>query len=167
MSFLKLESIPAINRDAINVIIETPKAQPSKFKYDPEHGIFRLEKLLPLGTVFPFDFGFVPSTIGGDGDPMDALVLGMQAAPVGALILCELTAVMEAEQTENDKTERNDRFIVTPLDAKSRQPMRPKVQLDEPLINAINDFFVAYNQLQNKKFKPWRAWSKTRPRTPE
>ena len=111
MSFLKLESIPAIDRDAINVIIETPKAQPSKFKYDPEHGIFRLEKLLPLGTVFPFDFGFLPSTLGEDGDPLDILVLMDAPAHVGCLIEVRIIGIINAEQTEDGKTESNDRLL--------------------------------------------------------
>ena len=63
----KLESLPAFDHGAVNVIVETSKGQRSKFKYDSRQEIFRLEKRLPLGLVFPFDFGFVPSTIGEDG----------------------------------------------------------------------------------------------------
>jgi len=59
----KLESLPAFDQGAVNVIVETSKGQRSKFMY----AFFRLEKRLPLGLVFPFDFGFVPSTIGEDG----------------------------------------------------------------------------------------------------
>ena len=53
----------------LNVVIETPKDQPNKLKYDPSAGTMRLSKVLPVGMVFPFDFGFVPSTLGDDGDP--------------------------------------------------------------------------------------------------
>jgi inorganic pyrophosphatase len=149
----RIESIPALDDDALNVIVETPKGQRSKFKYDPEHGIFRLQKSLPLGLVFPFDFGFVPSTLGGDGDPLDALILGNEPSMPGILVLCELTAVMEAEQTERGETKRNDRFIVIPLDAKSREPLQPKMELTEDLLNRIKEFFVVYNELQGEKFK--------------
>jgi inorganic pyrophosphatase len=51
------------------VVVETPKGSRNKIKYDEELGQFKLHKVLTLGAVFPFDFGFVPSTRGADGDP--------------------------------------------------------------------------------------------------
>src|ERR1700744_6665525 len=56
-------------------IIETPKGCRNKFDYDPETGLFKLGGLLPEGMMFPFDFGFLPSTLGEDGDPLDIMVL--------------------------------------------------------------------------------------------
>lgn len=56
-------------------IIETPKGFRNKFDYDPESNLFMLGGLLPEGMMFPFDFGFIPSTLGDDGDPLDILVL--------------------------------------------------------------------------------------------
>jgi len=148
----KLKSLPALDHGVLNVIVETSKGQRSKFKYDPKRGIFQLEKRLPLGLVFPFDFGFVPSTIGEDGDPLDALILGEEPTIPGTLVLCQLTAVLEAEQSEKEETKRNDRFIVTPLDAKSRKPLEPAIQFDKSLMDAVAEFFVVYNKLQGKAF---------------
>jgi inorganic pyrophosphatase len=51
-----------------NVVIETPKGSRNKFAYDGQHRLFVLKKVLPLGAVFPFDFGFLPSTLADDGD---------------------------------------------------------------------------------------------------
>src|SRR5712675_1336309 len=70
----------------VNVIIETPKGSSTKFKYDDEHGVFVFDKAMPIGQSFPFDFGFVPSTEGGDGDPIDVLVLTDEPTFVGCLI---------------------------------------------------------------------------------
>lgn len=56
-------------------IIETPKNRRNKFDYDPDSNLFKLGGLLPEGMMFPFDFGFIPSTLGGDGDPLDVMVL--------------------------------------------------------------------------------------------
>jgi inorganic pyrophosphatase len=73
----------------LQVVIETPKDSRNKFAYDPGIGAFRLRGILPEGSVFPFDFGFVPSTLGEDGDPLDVLVLldagvGRGVCPDGA-----------------------------------------------------------------------------------
>ena len=61
----------------LNVIIETPRGSHNKYAYDEQLGLIRFKKLLPAGMFFPFDFGFVPSTRSGDGDPLDVLVIAM------------------------------------------------------------------------------------------
>src|SRR5215470_4141432 len=106
----------------VNVIVEAPKGSRTKFKYDEEHQLFLFDKTLPLGQSFPFDFGFVPSTTGGDGDPLDVLVLTQEPTFVGCLVHAKLLGVIEAEQIEKGKTERNDRLIGVPVEAKSGKP---------------------------------------------
>ena len=67
--------------------------------------------LLPEGMMFPFDFGFLPSTLGEDGDPLDIMVLMDAPAHVGCLIEVRIIGIITAEQTEDGKTESNDRLI--------------------------------------------------------
>ncbi|UAY52875.1 inorganic diphosphatase [Ferruginibacter albus] len=54
----------------VDIIIETPKGSTEKYDYDPKNKLFKLHKFLPAGMVFPYDFGFIPSTKGEDGDPL-------------------------------------------------------------------------------------------------
>ena len=61
--------------DHFPAFIEIPKGSRNKYAFDPEERIFALKKVLPAGMAFPYDFGFVPSTMGGDGDPLDVLVI--------------------------------------------------------------------------------------------
>ena len=67
-------------------IIETPKGFRNKFDFDRDSNLFMLGGLLPEGMMFPFDFGFIPSTLGEDGDPLDILVLMDAPAHVGCLM---------------------------------------------------------------------------------
>src|SRR5213593_3807647 len=92
-------------------IIETPKGCRNKFDYDRDSGLFMLGGLLPEGMMFPFDFGFIPSTLGEDGDPLDVLVLMDAPAHVGCLIEVRIIGVINAEQTEDGKTEGNSRLL--------------------------------------------------------
>src|SRR6201988_4037124 len=92
-------------------IIETPKGCRNKFDYDRDSDLFMLGGLLPEGMLFPFDFGFIPSTLGEDGDPLDIMVLMDAPAHVGCLIDVRLIGVIKAEQTEDGKTETNDRLL--------------------------------------------------------
>jgi inorganic pyrophosphatase len=142
----------------VNAIIEAPKGSRTKFKYDDEHGTFLFDKMLPLGQTFPFDFGFLPSTRGGDGDPLDVLVLTEEPTFVGCLIHARLVGVIEAEQIENRQTSRNDRIIGVPIEAKSGKAAIAKSalvsgRLPPALGRKISQFFVAYNHLQGREFK--------------
>ncbi len=67
-------------------IIETPKGRRNKFDFDPEYGLFALGGLLGEGLAFPFDFGFIPSTLGDDGDPLDVVILLDEPGHVGCLV---------------------------------------------------------------------------------
>ena len=90
-------------------IIETPKGFRNKFDYDPDANLFKLGGLLPEGMMFPFDFGFIPSTLGDDGDPVDIMVLMDAPAHVGCLVDVRIIGIIEAKQTEDGKTETNNR----------------------------------------------------------
>src|ERR1700733_8508052 len=97
----------------LQVIIETPAGSRNKFAYDPDQGIFTLKKVLPAGMSFPYDFGFLPRTIAGDGDPIDVLVLMDEPAFAGCLLCARLIGVIEGEQTEaGKKPNRNDRLLM-------------------------------------------------------
>src|SRR5215831_6683062 len=122
----------------VNAIIETPKGSRTKFKYDEEHGLFMFDKALPIGQSFPFDFGFLPSTKGGDGDPLDVLVLTDEPTFVGCLVHAKLLGVIEAEQTENGETERNDRLVAVPIEVKSGKASSGTVdRLEQGLVRDI------------------------------
>jgi len=100
-----------LEASSIEVVVEAPKGSRNKFKYDPTtHGL-KLSKVLPEGMVFPYDFGFVPSTKGA-GDPIDILVLGDEPTFPGCSLECRLIGILEAEQNAMDqKKKRNDRLI--------------------------------------------------------
>ena len=141
--------------EELNVVIETPKGSRNKYNYDEELRLFKLGGVLPSGAVFPFDFGFVPSTTGGDGDPLDVLVLMDEPAFAGCLVRVRLVGVIEAEQTERDgETERNDRLIAVAAKSRLHGNVRTLEDLGPGLPEEIEHFFVSYNQAKGKEFKP-------------
>ncbi|HEX8335399.1 MAG TPA: inorganic diphosphatase [Pyrinomonadaceae bacterium] len=141
--------------DELNVIIETPKGSRNKYDYDEKSGLFKLGGVLTSGASFPFDFGFVPSTLGGDGDPLDVLVLMDEAAFAGCLVRTRLVGVIEAEQTERDgETTRNDRLVGVAADSRLHTRVRTLESLGATLLEEIEHFFVSYNEAKGKVFKP-------------
>jgi inorganic pyrophosphatase len=146
--------IPPRNREtgAVHVIVETPKGHRNKLKYDEKLQIFKLSGVLPVGSSFPYDFGFIPSTRAEDGDPLDVLLLLDEPAPVGCLVEARLIGIIEAEQTEEGETFRNDRAIAVAENSKTYTDVRSLNDLNKHLIDEITHFFASYNEARGKKF---------------
>jgi Inorganic pyrophosphatase len=137
----------------LNVIIDTPKGSRNKFKFDERLEIFKLGGALPLGAVFPFDFGYIPSTRAEDGDPLDVLILMDEPAFTGCLVQAKLIGVIEAEQTEAGETTRNDRLIAVAAESRNHSHIRFLGDLNSNLVHEIERFFVSYNETKGKQFE--------------
>ncbi len=137
----------------LNVIVDTPKGSRNKYKFDEDLGLFRLGGVLAVGHTFPFDFGYIPGTLGGDGDPLDVLILMDEPAFVGCLIQSRLIGVIEARQTEDGKTEVNHRLIGVAANARAHSDVKSLNDLNKTLIDEIEHFFVSYNEAKGKKFE--------------
>lgn len=108
--------------------------------------------LLPEGMMFPFDFGFIPSTLGEDGDPLDVLVLMDAPAHVGCLIDVRIIGVIKAEQTENGKTESNDRLLGVAVHSYDHENLNSISDVSKTLLEQLEQFFISYNKQRGKKF---------------
>ncbi|MBA2605903.1 MAG: inorganic diphosphatase [Acidobacteriota bacterium] len=138
----------------LNVIVDTPKGSRNKYKFDEDLGLFKLGGVLAVGHTFPFDFGYIPGTLGGDGDPLDVLILMDEPAFVGCLIPSRLIGVIQAKQTEDGKTEVNDRLIAIAANARAHSDVKSLRDLNKTLVDEIEHFFVSYNEAKGKKFEP-------------
>lgn len=150
-------------KNVLNVIIETPRGCPNKFAYDEEMKVFCLHKTLPMGTVFPFDFGFIPLTKGEDGDPLDILIIMEEPVYPGCLVPTRLVGILEAQQKEKDgKKMRNDRLVgVSDCSVLFKGVKRVK-DLNKSMVKQMENFFIDYNKQEGKKFKPlhWKGRKK-------
>src|SRR5260370_26003352 len=112
----RLKPVDEKDEEIIKVVIETPKGSRNKFAFDPDEKAFVLKTVLPAGMFFPYDFGFIPSTVADDGDPIDVLVLMDEPAFPGCLLKCRVIGIIEGEQTKNKQRERNDRIVAIEQD---------------------------------------------------
>jgi inorganic pyrophosphatase len=150
---MNLAELPPFAEDgSLNVIVETPRGSRNKYSYDPLSGLFQLKKILPVGMNFPFDFGFIPGTKGGDGDPLDILVLMDEPGFPGTLVRTRLLGVLQAKQTENGKSLRNDRLLGQSLTSSRKKTAKDIADLGSDLLDEIEAFFANYNQLDGRKF---------------
>jgi inorganic pyrophosphatase len=134
-------------------IIETPKGRRGKLDYDPEVRLFRLKKLLPDGMSFPLDFGFVPSTLCDDGDPLDIMVLADEPNFPGTLLDVRLIGVIEAEEFEHGKSERNDRLLAVALVSHLYASLKTIAELDDRFTDNLIQFWTNKDRVEGKTFK--------------
>jgi inorganic pyrophosphatase len=138
---------------AVHVIIESPKGSRNKYVYDEKSGLLRLKKVLPAGMSFPFNFGFVPGTRGGDGDPLDAVILFDEPLVPGSFVRGRILGAILATQKRKAGYIRNDRLIVEPI-LDSAQPKLCNFQM---VLNEMEKFFVTSHQLEGRDFKVIRC----------
>ncbi len=150
----KLETFDPETKD-LHVVIETPRGSRNKYDYDEKLGVFKLAHVLAEGLTFPNEFGFVPSTRAEDGDPLDVMVLLDQPTTVGCVLTARLIGVIEAQQREVDGTKfRNDRLIAVATHAHVHSEVKSIGELDKKVVDEIEHFFIYYNEMRGKKFKP-------------
>jgi inorganic pyrophosphatase len=131
----------------IHVIIEIPRGSRNKYEIDHHTGRVFLDRRLFTATTYPADYGFIPDTLGGDGDPLDALVLledpvfpgvWVDARPVGVLYM-------------RDEAGEDAKIICVPPREPRWQQVDDLADMTPELVNEIQHFFEVYKALEPGK----------------
>ena len=93
-----IELSPYGKNGEMRMVVETPRGSNIKLEYEPKLRAFTVSRALPLGLVYPYDWGFIPGTKGEDGDPIDALALHEGATYPGVVLPCRALGVVAAAQ---------------------------------------------------------------------
>jgi inorganic pyrophosphatase len=137
----------------VQVIIETPKGSRNKYAFDDKQKVFQLKKVLPAGMAFPYDFGFIPSTLAEDGGPIDVLVLMDEPAFPGCLLKCRLIGIIEGEEGKGKDMVRNDRIVAIEMENHSYAHVKHVNDMGKTFLEEIEEFFVNYHELSEKQYK--------------
>jgi inorganic pyrophosphatase len=147
--------LPLRAHGLVVVVVETPRGSGNKLKFDPDLGAYRIDRTLPAGMSFPFDFGFVPQTVAADGDPLDVIVLLDAPAFPGCVVLTRLIGVLEAEQRDGgeERWMRNDRLVAVAGGPKGHASLRSLRDVDPFLLDSIGAFFENYHRQDGGAFR--------------
>jgi inorganic pyrophosphatase len=153
-SFAILPTFDADEDGALLAVIETPKGSRNKYAFNHDLQGFELRKVLPRGMIFPYDFGFIPSTKAEDGDPLDVLLLLDDPAPMGCIVRVRAVGAIEAEQREDGGAwVRNDRLIAVAIHAQLHGNVKSLKELNPKLLDEMEAFFRNYNESQGNEFR--------------
>ena len=140
----------------VDAIVETPRGSTVKYDYDTASGLFKLKKELPAGMIFPHDFGFIPHTMGQDGDPLDIIIISEFASFPGCLVECKIIGSMQARQKEKKKSKtaiENDRFLAVPVVSRLFKDTNNIEELPDHVMKELEAFFIQYNQMEGRSFQ--------------
>lgn len=141
----------------INVIIENPKGgDPVKYEMDKETGLMFVDRFLHTAMVYPGNYGFIPNTLSGDGDPVDVLVVGNVPVMPGAVMRSRPIGVLLME----DDGGQDEKIIAVPV--AKLHPYHEGVNdigdLPTILREQIAHFFTHYKDLEKGKWSKIKGW---------
>jgi inorganic pyrophosphatase len=138
----------------IDVVVEIPKGSRNKYEVDKVTGVIRLDRRLFSATVYPADYGFIPDTLAGDGDALDALVLLDDPTFPGCWITARPVAVL---WMEDDKGE-DAKVICVPAGDPRWAAVLDVDDISEEMRAEIQHFFEVYKLIEPDKHSSTRGW---------
>jgi len=143
---------------AINVIIEIPKdAEPVKYEVDKASGAIFVDRVLSTPMRYPCNYGYIPHTLCGDGDPADVLVILPLPLVPGSVIRCRPVGVLKM----SDEAGSDEKLLAVPDDKvfSGYTHIQDITQVSSHWLERIGHFFEHYKDLEKGKWVKVEGWS--------
>ena len=128
-----------------------------KYEWDEEHNVIKLDRVLSSAVFYPHDYGFIPQTLGGDGDPLDVLVIGDGAILPGALADVRPIGYMIME----DEKGMDEKILCVLAKDPHYQDIHTLRDVPDHVLREIAHFFETYKQLEKAKWSRVGGWKGT------
>jgi inorganic pyrophosphatase len=141
----------------VNVIVEVPVGgEPIKYEMDKEAGTLVVDRFLYTSMRYPGNYGFIPHTLSGDGDPVDVLIANQRGIIPGAVVACKPVGVLKMQ----DEAGGDEKIIAVPVPRLTRryENVHNYRDLPEITIQQIEHFFVHYKDLEPGKWVKVLGW---------
>ena len=135
--------------DSVFAVIEIPEGSSSKFEYDKNYGIIRLDRVLYTSTHYPANYGFIPRTLAEDDDPLDILVYCKERMVPGILMRARVIGV--AIMVDGDDID--EKIVAVSPNDPTYADITSVHQLPKHMIDEMSHFFDVYKELEGKKTK--------------
>lgn len=133
--------------ETVRAVIEIPQGSRNKYEIDKETGLLKLDRIIFSSFIYPVNYGFIPQTLGDDGDPLDILVICSQ--PIQPLCLVDATVIGNMQMI--DQGDRDDKIIAVATNDPSVNYIHDVEEMPEAFFNQLRHFFEQYKVLENKK----------------
>jgi inorganic pyrophosphatase len=131
----------------VNALIEIPQGSRAKYEVDKDTGLLRLDRVIYSSFHYPINYGFIPQTLGQDGDPLDILVLCSQS--IQSLCLVDATVIGNMQMIDTGQVD--DKIIAVATKDPSVSHFQKIEDLPNHFLLELRNFFEQYKVLENKK----------------
>ena len=142
-------------RILFDVTVEIPKGTKNKYEMDHNTGRIRLDRTLFTSTQYPYDYGFVEGTLGQDGDPLDAMIIGADPTFPGCLVECYAVAMFRM----TDEMGGDDKVLCVATADTRRKHITDLESVPEYMLLEIEHFFSVYKDLEPGKSVEGATWT--------
>ena len=132
---------------AVNAVIEISQGSRAKYEVDKPTGLLKLDRVIYSSFHYPINYGFIPQTLGQDGDPLDILVFCSQS--IQPLCLVEATVIGNMQMIDSGQVD--DKIIAVASKDPSVNHIKSVDELPPHFINELRNYFEQYKVLENKK----------------
>jgi inorganic pyrophosphatase len=140
--------------DTVNVIVEIPRDSRNKYEYDHENHTIKLDRHLIVSMGYPAEYGFIADTLGGDGDPLDALVLTEYPTFPGCLIETKILGMCNM----TDENGEDAKLLTVPLYDPRWKAANDIADVPKSTLDRISHFFTVYKDLDEGKWVKVENW---------
>jgi inorganic pyrophosphatase len=135
--------------ELVNAVIEVPLGGVNKYEYDKKLNVFRLDRTLYSPVHYPGDYGFIPSTLASDGDPLDVLVLVDNPSFSGCLIEVRPIGFLEML----DQGVRDEKVLAVVNNDPRYTEVSNYTDIYTHILREVEHFFSIYKDLECKRTK--------------
>lgn len=153
MNLLKLSAGKNVPKE-VNAFVEISQGSSTKYELDKETGMLKVDRFLHTNMFFPFNYGFIPSTLGEDGDPLDILILTTYPVAPGSVLLVRPVGMLDME----DESGNDTKILSVPVEKidPNYRNVKDIKDMDPLELDRIKHFFDHYKELEPGK------WVKTK-----
>ncbi|MEN9219250.1 MAG: inorganic diphosphatase [Thermostichales cyanobacterium BF4_bins_65] len=148
MTVIDLARIPAQPKPGVlNILIEIPGGCKNKYEFDKELGCFALDRVLYASVRYPYDYGFVPNTLAGDGDPLDGMVMMDEPTFPGCVIAARPLGMLQMI----DGGDPDEKLLCVPAKDPRYAGYKSLSDVPQHRLDEIAEFFATYKRLEKKE----------------
>src|SRR5437773_2915552 len=139
---------------SVDVLVEIPRGSRQKYELDQKTGRIRLDRVLFSSVHYPADYGFIVDTLGGDGDPLDALVVVEEPSFPGCIVPARPIGTLGMRDEKGD----DEKILAVPTGDPRFAEVRDLKDLSPHWLREIENFFATYKELEDKKPPKISGW---------
>lgn len=143
---MSFKDIPFGTKEKFNIVVEIQKGDPNKYEYSEELDNLILDWVFTEGFSFPFNYGYIPQTRGGDGDALDVFIIGDQPLEPGVIVQCKAIGIIELL----DRGEQDDKVIAVPLADPKYSKFNEIEELPFDYKKIFEEFFAGLGKQKSK-----------------